>query len=128
MENQTGHKFAGKSKIKVSFKTIERLSSDPEVMLAIYNLRILLFEKGINESNITVMAQVIHLFRQRPCRSGRIKFKYKNLFPEGRNYIIEKNDIVSVSCISTSSTFHSFSQTRTFISTQMVFINKYLKS
>jgi len=53
LQNQTGHKFTGKSKTKVSFKTIERLSSDPEVMLAIYNLRILLFEKGINESNIT---------------------------------------------------------------------------
>jgi len=41
------------SKKEVSFKTIERPYSDPEVMLAIHNLHILLFEKkGINESNI----------------------------------------------------------------------------
>jgi len=54
LPNQTGHKHAGKSKIKVSFKRIKRLYSDPEVMLAIHNLRILLFEKkGINVSNIT---------------------------------------------------------------------------
>lgn len=42
------------SKMDVSFKTIESPYSDPEVMLAIHNLHILLFEKkGITESNIT---------------------------------------------------------------------------
>ena len=46
--------FSMLSKIEVSYKTIERLYSDPEVMLAIHNLHILLLEKkGITESNIT---------------------------------------------------------------------------
>jgi len=33
------------SKIEVSFKTIERPYSDPEIMLAIYNLHILVLER-----------------------------------------------------------------------------------
>ncbi len=40
--------------IEVSYKTIERLYSDPEVMLAVHNLHVLLLrKKGVNSSNAT---------------------------------------------------------------------------
>ena len=46
--------FSMLSKIEVSYKTVERLYSDPEVMLAVHNLHVLLLEKkGITESDIT---------------------------------------------------------------------------
>jgi len=46
--------FSMLSKIEVSYKTIERLYSDPEVMLAVHNLHVLLLKKkGITESDIT---------------------------------------------------------------------------
>jgi len=46
--------FSMLSRIEVSYKTIERLYSDPEVMLAVHNLHVLLLKKkGIKESDAT---------------------------------------------------------------------------
>ena len=48
--------------IEVSYKTIERLYSDPEVMLAVHNLHVLLLrKKGVNSSYTTGDGTGIHL-------------------------------------------------------------------